>query len=590
MFRSIVRPGVLMTAGALWSGCIPAPVLRPRDAESDRASSSDISTDSGIQHLDTPEVAVLDLGVDIALAETGRDGGASDLGEDIAHTDAAAMDAGACEAGRVLRAGSCVEIGPARPLWPMSTQTVTQRRPRLRWALGPEADGARVEVCRDRGCSTRVVSYTATSTEGAPPDDLPPGPLFWRVWARAGSAEALRPSAVWEVYIPWRSGSVHTAQRDTFDVNGDGYADLVVGVPDRRELRLYLGSATGPGSAMVLTDPFIDPASMLLARAGDVNGDGRSDLLVRYPSLRWRVLYASEGGFDVSARTDINLTPSDASATLDAVDGVGDPNGDGFTDIAVTSTSTPSFVSRVGLHPGSGAGISSFASETRETVSASSLSPMGDLNGDGFEDLVTAVAELGPPPQGGIRVYLGQSPRLLWAIFGPLVDPGVFVFRASGRNDFDGDGLPDAMAMGLFAMDRIPLVLGSRAGLDASVLFVGPADGSRTSAVCNGDFNGDGRADIVLEARNAQTVKVYLSGSSGPPTTAATNLAVCSSGRGIAVVCSGDVNGDGYGDALVVQPVGNGDDLRLLLGSNTGSSIRVAAAFDSTGIATTPRL
>jgi hypothetical protein len=596
MFRWISRAGVLMTGVAVWSACIPAPVLRPRDAEADRATAADASTDSGVHNLDAPEVsspfdategAVVDLGVDIALAETGRDAGASDLGEDVAHTDAPAIDAGTCEAGRVLRAGSCVEIGPARPTWPMSTQTVTQRRPRLRWAFGPEADGARVEVCRDRGCATRVVSYTATGTEGAPPDDLPPGPLFWRVWARAGSAEALRPSAVWQAYVPWRSGSVHTAQRDTFDVNGDGYADLVVGVPDRRELRLYLGSATGPRSAVVLTDPFIDPASMQLGRAGDVNGDGRSDLLVRVSSSRWRVLYATEGGFDVNARTDINLTPVDASATLDSVDGVGDFNGDGFTDLAVTSTASMVLTTRVGLHPGSGAGASSFASETREMLAATSLRPMGDLNADGYEDLVTVAGEFGPMPSAGVRVYLGHSTRLAWTSFGPTVDPRVFIIRAAGRSDFNGDGFPDALTAGFFATDRVPLLLGSSVGLETSPLFVGPGDGSRTSAVCDADINGDGLADFVIEARNAQTVKVFLSGPSGPAPTATANIPVSSFQRGNRVVCAGDVDGDGFSDALIVQSTETGDALRLLRGDRSGSNVRIDAAFATTGVVTT---
>jgi hypothetical protein len=593
MFRSIVRAGVLMTGGTLWSACIPAPVLRPRDADADRAPTADASADTGVQYLDSTEVtsfadaaegAVADLGADVALTETGRDGGATDVGEDVAHTDAPAMDAGTCEAGRVLRGGLCVEIAAARPTWPMSTQTVTQRRPRLRWAVGPEADGARVEVCRDRGCATPVTSFTATGTEGAPPDDLPPGPLFWRVWARAGGAEALRPSVVWEVYVPWRSGSAHTAQRDTFDVNGDGYADLVVGVPDRRELRLYLGSAAGPRAAMVLTDPFIDPASMLLGRAGDVNGDGRSDLLVRLSSSRWRVLYATEGRFDVNARTDINLTPVDASATLDSLDGVGDPNGDGYTDLAVTSTAIPALMTRVGLHPGSGAGVSAFASETRDMLAATYLRPMGDLNGDGYEDLVTVAGEFGPMPSVGVRVYLGQSARFTWTAFGPTVDPRVFIIRAAGRSDFNGDGLPDALTVGFFATDRVPLVLGSSAGLETSTLFVGPGDGSSTSAVCDGDVNGDGLADAVIEARNAQTVKVFLGSPSGPTPTAAANIPVSSFQRGIAVVCPGDVDGDGFGDAVVVQSTGDGDSLRLLRGAASGSSIRLDVPFATTGI------
>lgn len=592
----MVRVGCVLAGGILWS-CIPAPVLRPRDAEADRPAPSDANDaeslrDAGGDALDgamapdAADVLRVDAGIAVEERDAVGDATGSDAVGDAAYSDAPMMDAGTCDPGRVLRGGSCVEIGPARPMWPMSTQTVTQRRPRLRWALGPEADGARVELCRDRGCATRVVSYTATGTEGAPPEDLPPGPLFWRVWARAGSVEALRPGAVWQVYVPWRSGSVHTAQRDTFDANGDGYADLVVGVPDRRELRLYLGSATGPRSAVVLTDPSIDPASMLLGRAGDVNGDGRSDLLVRLSSSRWRLLYATEGGFDLNARTDLNLTPGDAGATLDSVDGIGDPNGDGFTDLAVTSTAFPGLMTRVALHPGSGAGVSSFASETREMLAATSIRPMGDLNGDGYEDLVTVAGELGPTPSVGIRVYLGQSGRFTWAMFGPTVALASNIVRAQGRDDFNGDGHPDATSTGLFALDRTPLVLGGRSGLDPTALFVGPGDGSSTSSVCGSDLNGDGIADVIVEARNAQTIKVFSGSPSGPSTVASASLPASSFQRGNLVACVGDVDGDGFADALISQSTESGDALRLLRGAGSGSSVRLDAAFATPGIVT----
>lgn len=596
MIRSRVRVGLVFALGSLWA-CIPAPVLRPRDAETDRAAPGDAtvdgamdvasSRDAGLEEMAGPDVVGADIGGEQPVLDAVGDATGPDAEGDAARSDAGTMDAGTCEPGRALRGGSCVEIVAARPLWPMSTQTVTQRRPRLRWSLGPEADGARVEVCRDRGCATRVVSYTATGAEGAPPEDLPPGPLFWRVWSRAGSAEALRASVVWQVYVPWRSGSVHTAQRDTFDVNGDGYADLVVGVPDRRELRLYLGSATGPRSAVVLSDPAIDPASMLLSRAGDVNGDGRSDLLVRLSMSRWRVMYATEGGFDVNARADINLTLSDASATLDAVDGVGDPNGDGFTDLAVTSTAIPALQTRVGLHPGSGAGVSSFASETREMLAATYLRPMGDLNGDGFEDLVTVSGELGPPPSVNVRVYQGQSPRPAWSDLGMAINTGAAVIRAAGRDDFNGDGIPDVTAFGLFALDRTPVLMGSRSGLDSTVLFIGAGDGSSTSAMCASDLNGDGLADGIVEARNAQAIRAFFGSPSGHSPTASVNLAVSSFQRGNRVLCAGDVDGDGFGDVIVVQSTEGGDALRLLRGAAVGGSVRLDAPFETTGVVTT---
>lgn len=122
-----------------------------------------------------------------------------------------------------------------------------------------------------------------------------------------------------------------------------------------------------------------------------------------------------------------------------------------------------------------------------------------------------------------------------------------------------------------------------------AALFVGPGDGSSTGSVCGSDVNGDGIADAIVEARNAQSIKVFLGSPSGPASTASANLPVSSYQRGILVVCVGDVDGDGYGDALVVQSTEGGDALRLLRGDASASNVRVDVAFATTGVVTAMR-
>lgn len=586
-------------AGWAWTACIPAPVLRPRDAATDSSASADLWTDALPTPVDAIDAAApFDAAADVpaldaaaAVDHTDVTATTDSVDATIAadHTDVPAIDAGRCDPGFALRAGSCVEIGTARPVWPMSTQTATQRRPALRWSLGAEADGARVELCRDRGCTDVVATFTTMGTQGTPTTELPPGPLFWRVWSRAGSAEALRPSVTWEVYVPWRNGAVGTAQRDTFDVNGDGFADFVVGVPERRELRVYLGSAMGPRPATVITDAFLDPASMLLARAGDVNGDGRADLLVRYTATGWRVYLGSLTGYSETLRSTLNANPpGDGGPSLSELHDVGDVNGDGFGDLALSEYRVPPSDARVSLHLGSNAGAPQFASETRGIPSATSVRAMGDLDGDGYEDMVT-VRAVSNVTDLGATVLRGGPTDGRWSTLGAAVSVGPNLLRAWGRMDINGDGTPDALARGAIAGDRLPVFMGTRRGLDGTVQFAAPGDGSRTNSFCDGDLNGDGYTDLVIEAVQAQGVRVFVGGASGFSSIPTAEIPVTTYQRGAGVFCPGDIDGDGFGDAVVSQSTMQGTSWRLLRGEAAAGRITLLTAFDSgPAAATTP--
>jgi hypothetical protein len=571
-------------------GCIPAPVLRVRDGAAEAsADAADAARDEDSSALDAPEVGVdvADVvGADVVDVPAPQD--VFDAGAPADVTDAGAVftdhvdattDLGSCDPGFALRGGACVAVTTARPLWPMSTQTATHRRPLLRWRLGAESDGARVELCRDRACTTVVTSFVATGTQGQPALDLPPGPLFWRVWSRAGGAEALRPSVSWQVYVPWRSGMVNTAQRDTVDVNGDGYADVVVAVPERREVRVYFGSAMGPRPAMVMTDPFIDPAAMALSRAGDTNGDGRTDLIVRYGLTSWRVLYGTTGGYSADLRAEpATNADADAAVLLGSMESIGDVNGDGFSDIAWAETTLPRFAARAAAFLGSNAGTPSSPSETRSFAAATSLRAMGDLDGDGFEDVVTNGYATPDAGVGSVCVYRGGGVDR-WGLLGAPAMVSVETFRVWGRIDFDGDGLPDAISRGLFAAERLPLYLGSRAGLETATQFVSPMDGSRSGSFCIADFNGDGVADVMIEAGTAGQLRVFLGTTSGLASTPAAQIPVSAFQRGTAVASPGDINGDGFGDAVVFQSTESGTSLRTIYGASTPGTLALSAAF-----------
>jgi hypothetical protein len=146
------------------------------------------------------------------------------------------------------------------------------------------------------------------------------------------------------------------------DVNGDGYGDVVVGAPEYRrgEIFVYHGSPTGIASstpttadAVIQADPgYAFYSSSLfgssVASAGDVNGDGYSDLIVGAPQRDVTALFSHEGAAYVflgSASGIASVQSDRAHAVLvgnqsgsgfgTSVASAGDVNGDGYSDVIV---------------------------------------------------------------------------------------------------------------------------------------------------------------------------------------------------------------------------------------------------------------
>jgi hypothetical protein len=326
-------------------------------------------------------------------------------------------------------------------------------------------------------------------------------------------------STVWELTVGGRSAPVNTSWGTTLDVDGDGFADVVVGATGAApsyvgSAFLYLGGAGGVSTTSIaITNPAGAGADFAywLASAGDVDGDGFGDLIIgAYDAGAAYVYFGSAAG--------LSSTPT---AILGggrfgySVSGVGDVNGDGYADIAIGDSDA----SAVFVYLGSASGPSATAIELVApgvgTYFGRSAALAADFNGDGFGDFIVSA----PGENGGVGaayVYLGSSGGLSAPTVVSASTGGLDEFGVVAVGDVNGDGFADALFEATTGLSDVIFVhLGSAAGLGgASMTF--EMDGEGTLA----DVDGDGFADFVASDYAKKDIVVYrgsATGLSAPP-------------------------------------------------------------------------
>ncbi|HEX6885112.1 MAG TPA: FG-GAP-like repeat-containing protein [Planctomycetota bacterium] len=315
-----------------------------------------------------------------------------------------------------------------------------------------------------------------------------------------------------------------------------------------------------------------------VAAAGDVNGDGYGDVLVG--------AYAYDGDLDNEGLAAVfHGSPEGPSKLPDwtaegdisfanfgeALAGAGDVNGDGYDDVIVGAWQAR----RAHVFHGSAAGLAaspSFTALTGDYGLGWSVAGAGDVNGDGYDDVLVGTLHYanGQENEGRVYAYLGSAAGLagpVWAVEGNQANAhfGAALARAGDVNgDGYGDVLVDAPLWNNGQNDegRAFLFLGSAAGLATSPAWTAEGDqaGVRLGATLAtaGDVNGDGYDDVILMAgtySNGESSEgaafVYLGSPAGlaaSPAWSTESNQFSALGGGVS---SGDLDGDGYGDVLV---------------------------------------
>jgi FG-GAP-like repeat/FG-GAP repeat len=387
--------------------------------------------------------------------------------------------------------------------------------------------------------------------------------------------------------------SIHVV-RDPRDVNGDGYSDLVVSA--YQEGRLTYGGAAylyygGPGATMDATADLEFRGSggwfgSSVAFAGDVNADGFADFLVGDPTTDVNSItqagsaYLYFGGVNANEvripdGTFDGMSPGESMGA--SVSSAGDVNGDGFPDVLIGATGADRDKGRAYLYAG-GAGAR-FDTVIDRTLSGDSASlnfgilvaSAGDLDGDGFDDLI-----FGDPARDRAMIHFGNA-TLGVGGKAPVTVTGrsgsAFGVSVAAVGDLNRDGFDD-VAIGAGAEGVASVYFGNADSLfditlDGTLLADGaPRFGDSVAGA--GDVNGDGFADVLVGAPVGLSAFLYLGaeGKTFNPSYARRFTGATGSAFGIRVVAAGDLNGDGRPDLAVGAY--QADRVHLYFGANGG--------------------
>ena len=414
------------------------------------------------------------------------------------------------------------------------------------------------------------------------------------------------------------------------DVNGDGFADALIGAPgysasDIGTANLVLGSASGFVNGTLAGKVRFDGESSsdnvgengTLGGAGDINGDGIADFIIGVPdhSSSTGAAYVVFGSTNFPSTTTLDSVGFEllgsGTGGFDAgqsVDAGGDVNGDGLADIIVGSpdggyatvvfgaTSFAQSTSLTALDDGtSGFRLSGSGDDAGHSVVIA-----GDINGDGFDDLIVGAryADVGGSNTGSSFVVFGQSSfpssitltnldgttgfRLDGIAAGEISGD-----RVAGGGDFNGDGFDDlvigargADINGNYSVGSAYVVFGKASGFNsASTLnssFLDGINGFTVNGVINneqlggsislvGDLNGDGYDDLIVGGGyNGEGLTAVIFGGSAVGSSGTVEITALNGANGFVipqrdhrdyagsdVSTAGDINGDGFDDLII---------------------------------------
>ncbi len=400
---------------------------------------------------------------------------------------------------------------------------------------------------------------------------------------------------------------------DSGDFNADGKIDLVVGAQlystsTGRVYLFYSGSIiteNASGADTIITGETTNNAFGTSLNSGDFNADGKTDLAVGangYSSSIGRTyLFYNDGSIPTTAATaDVIITGETTNDWFGNIFISGDFNADGKTDLAVGAYNYSSSTGRAYLFY-NGSIITENASGadviiTGETTSNNFGYAMaaGDFNADGKTDL--AVGAQNYSTSTG-RSYLFYNGSIITenASGADVIITGETTSNNFGSSlvsgDFNSDGKVD-LVVGAYnyasSRGRVYIFTSQNGQVNTNVNLTGEATSNYFGyAMTAGDFNADGKIDLAVGSYgySTETGRVYIFYNDGSYTTAAATADVIITGETTNTqlgwrLISGDFNVDGKIDLAIGAPRYSGYTGRVYLFYNGSITTENASGAD----------
>ena len=328
------------------------------------------------------------------------------------------------------------------------------------------------------------------------------------------------------------------------DLNNDAKPDLVVACGQVNALTVLLGTGGGSGGDFRASNPIPLPDSPGDLALGDLNGDGHQDLAITSHDSYGVVVMLGDGkgGLALARNSPIVMKEGRHPHTHGLA--LGDLNGDRKLDL-ITVNSTENDVS---VAFGDGGGGFTRASATFAVGPSPYPFALGDVNNDGSLDIIATATATGPlraqqlPSSFALTLLLNDGHGGFRASQLPL-RTGEPWFAAVG--DLNGDRKPDLVATH-HNQSKLTVLLGDGAG-HFTESGNSPFDFGRSAfQVVLADVNGDGRDDALAAA--GEGVRIMLGDArcnfkSAPGSPFLT-------GRGVWRLAIADLNGDGKLDVV----------------------------------------
>ena len=354
------------------------------------------------------------------------------------------------------------------------------------------------------------------------------------------------------------------------DVDGDGVTDFLVSEPFSNGGAGTVYVYSGQSGQLLRTFDGAGPGDWFgyaIADAGDTNADGVPDILIGAPAVpgggmtgRVSVMSGADGSL---LRTVTGEQPNDRFGY--AVSSAGDVDGDGTTDLLVGAVGRDAN----GVDSGRASVIASSDGSTIRTYDGrapgdlfgAGVDKTADLDGDGVVDHLVGARNGGRQDGGEAYAFSGATGRPLLLLRSDRTGVDFGTFFVAGVGDLNGDLTPDVY-VGDFSDHALGVGTGKAyvfSGNDGSVLqrWTGtPHAGMGPGREAGGDVDGDGLPDLIVGSytdatANKRAGKVQLfSGADGHEIRSITSTSR-NEQLGFDAVGLGDVSGDGWVDFLI---------------------------------------